>query len=304
MSGMKISNMNKIIKLGILSLMVSVVGSSCIKSVSTGTDFSSLKPTVLIADGGIANFSSTALLFPPTDATDTTSFFVNYASTTTAPQDEVISIAIDDAALAAYNALGGPQYAKFPDSIYSFTTTSVTVPKGANYSSAVPLAMFPSKIDLTQNYMLPISIKTAPAGSTIAANYTTIYYHLIGNPIAGVYKWDWTRWNNATGTGAPTASSFVGHTTVLAPIDATTVTVAAGYYIGPRYIITFTNNNGVLSNFQVSFNPTDIATMTAAGVNITNGPNIIIADPINGVYQFQFNAQTPADRYLVDKYYK
>ena len=80
-------------------------------------------------------------------------------------QDEVITIAIDDAALAAYNALGGTQYENFPDSIYSFTTTSVTIPKGANYSAGVPLIMFPSKINLLKNYMLPISITTAPAGS-------------------------------------------------------------------------------------------------------------------------------------------
>ena len=67
---------------------------SCIKSLSTGTDFSGLKPTVLIPDGGMANFSSNALLFPPTDAVDTTHFFLNYALTTTAPQDEVIAIEI------------------------------------------------------------------------------------------------------------------------------------------------------------------------------------------------------------------
>ena len=41
-----------------------------------------------------------------------------------------------------------------------------------------------------KNYMLPISITTAPAGSTISTNFKTIYYHLIGNPIAGLYNWE------------------------------------------------------------------------------------------------------------------
>lgn len=301
---MKRNNINGIIKLGIFSLMVSIVGSSCLKSVSGNTDFSSLKPQVIIPEGGIANFGLDALLYPPTDVSDTTFFHVNYAATDVAPKDEVITLAVDTKALDAYNALGGDKFALFPDSIFSFTSTTVTIKKGNNYSDLIPLIVYPGKIDLTKNYMLPISITTAPAGSTISGNYTTIYYHLIGNPIAGVYKWDWTRWNNATGTGAPTGSSFTGRSTILAPIDATTVTVAAGYYIGPRYIITFTNTNGVLSNFQVSFNSADLATMSAAGVNITNGPNILVADPVKGIFQFQFNAQTPKDRYLIDKYYK
>jgi Domain of unknown function (DUF1735) len=300
MSGMKINNMNRIIKLGILSLTVAVFGSSCIKSVTTGTDFSSLKPTVLIPDGGMANFSSNALLFPPTDASDTAHFFVNYASTTTAPQDEVIPIGIDDAALAAYNALGGSQYAKFPDSIYSFTATSATVPKGANYSSAVQLTMYPDKIDLTQNYMLPISIKTAPAGSTIASNYTTIYYHLIGNPIAGPYNQEWIRYNNQAGTGVPAYDQTFGG--LFAPIDGTTINATSGS-AGLVYVLTFTNTAGVLSNFQVSFDPGSVA---ASGVTITGGPTVILADPIGGNYTFNFtyNNSAGAARNITDKFTK
>ncbi len=306
LSGMKKNIYSRIFKIGLLFLMVVIVGSSCVKSRPGETTFNGLGPTVLIPEGGMQNFSSDAILFPPTDPVDTTWFHLNYAATNVAPVDEVITIAIDPQALANFNAQGGAQYAIFPDSIFSFPTTTVTVKAGQSYSDAVPLIMFPSKINLLDNYMLPISITAAPAGSTISSNFQTIYYHLIGNPIAGIYSWDWTRWNNATGTGAPTGTSFVGQSTVLAPIDATDVTVPSGYYIQPRYIISFTNNGGVLSNFAVSFNPADIAAMAANGVTVIAGPNILIADPINGVYQFQYVVASPgpANRYIIDKFYK
>jgi hypothetical protein len=301
--GMKRNKLNKILGLVLLGFLVTIVGTSCVKSVSGRTDFENLAPTVLIPEGGIANFSSDAILFPPTDDTDTATFHVNYAATSVAPEDEVITLAIDDQALADFNALGGGQYAKFPDSIYSFTTTTVTVPKGANYSANIPLIMFPSKINLLNNYMLAISISVAPKGSTISSNYKTIYWHLIGNPIAGLYTWNWTRWNNTSPTG-PTSGGGTNLTAVFAPDDATTVEVPSGYYIGPRYVITFTNTGGVLSNFQVAFNSDDIATMKAGGVSITSGPNIITADPITGTYEFQYQAATPNPRYVTDTYIK
>ena len=302
---MKRNNLISIFKTGLLSMLVAVISQSCVKSVSGRTDFENLAPTTLISDGGMANFSANAILFPPTDAIDTALFHVEYASTSTAPQDEVITIGIDLDALAAYNAQGGDQYAVFPDSIYSFTTTSVTVKKGNNYTDGIPLIMYPSKIDLLQNYMLPISIKTTPAGSTISSNYKTIFWHLVGNPIAGIYSWDWTRWNNADGSGAPTGSSFVGQSTVLAPDNGTTVEVPSGYYNGPRYVITFTNNAGVLSNFAVTLNPADLTTWPSVGISLTSGPNIIKADPVNGIYEFQYSVSSGGNpRYLIDKYYK
>jgi hypothetical protein len=295
---MKRNNLISIFKIGLLPMLVAVIGQSCVKSVSGRTDFENLKPTVLISDGGIANFKANALLFPPTDAADTTYFHLEYASTSTAPQDEVITIAIDQAALDAYNAQGGNQYAIFPDSIYSFTTTSVTIPKGNNYSVGIPLIVFPDKINLLDNYMLPISIKTAPAGSTISSNYTTIYYHLIGNPIAGLYSQEWIRYNMAVASGTPDFDQDLSPG-VFAPLDGTTVSIASG--TGVNYILTFTNTGGVLSNFQVSMDP---ASVTVANITITGGPTIIKADPTTKTYQFNFtyNNSKGAARNITDKF--
>src|SRR4030095_2390938 len=137
-----------------------------------------------------ANFKAAALLPDPTADFDTVYFHLNYAATDVAPTDIEITIGIDQDALAAYNALGGNQFEIFPDSIYCFTTTTFTIPKGANYSADIPLAIFPTQINLLNNYMLPISIKAAPAGTTISPNVKPIYYPLIGNPIAGLYNWE------------------------------------------------------------------------------------------------------------------
>ena len=66
-------------------------------------------------------------------------------------------------------------------------------------------------------------------------------------------------------------------------------------------MISFTNNGGVLSDFSVKMNEDDIATMKAAGVVVTDGPNIIKADPTTGEYIFQYKTLT---RYVIDRYYK
>jgi hypothetical protein len=301
---MKRNNINRIFKLGIFTLALAIIDSSCVKSRDGRTDFENLKPTVLISEGGLQNFGIDAILFPPTDDADTTYFHLNYAATDVAPSDQVVTIAIDDAAIDAYNSANGTDYAKFPDSIYSFTTTTVTIPKGANYSSGVPLIMFPSKINLLKDYMLPISITAGPAGATVSTNFKTIYYHLIGNPIAGIYNWDWTRWNNSTPTG-PTSGGAVGGSAVLAPISGTQVEVPSGYYIGPRYEITFTDSSGVLTNFAATFNTDDIATMKGGGVTISSGPTFDSVNVAAGYYVIHYTASTGSGpRYVIDKFYK
>ena len=284
-------------------LLLSVLSfSSCVKSRTGETDFSGLKPVVLIPEGGLAAFSSQALTFPGTDVTDTASFYVNYAATNVAPADEAITIAIDPTALATYNSSSSIQYQLFPDSIFSFTTTTVTVKKGDNYTSAIPLAVFPIKIDPTKNYMLPISIKAVPAGATVSTNFGTIYYHLIGNPIAGAYNQEWIRYNTATQTGSP-AYDQTG-SAVFAPDNPTQIEVASGTS-GITYVLSFTNTAGVLSNFQVSFPASGPGSAANAGITITGGPTIVTADPINKKYQFNFTYTNSlgAPRNITDKFY-
>lgn len=289
--------------IGVAALLLA----SCVKNRSGETSFSSIKPVVQIPEGGMANFGNSALTFPGSDATDTTWFRVNYAATNVAAKDVIVTLGYDANALAAINSSLGPssQYSKFPDSTYSFTTTTVSIKAGQNYSVPVPFIVHPAKIDPTQSYLFPISI-TAGGGATISGDFGTIYYHVIGNPIAGSYSWDWTRWNNNTGTGTPTTSSFTGGTAVFSPDNPTQVEVASGYYLGARYVITFTNSGTSLSNFQVTLNSDDVKNqLTANGITVTEGPTILTADPVNHVYKFHYSVfNGSAYRYLIDKYYR
>ncbi len=280
---MKRNNYNMIFKLGLLFSLVIIAGTSCIKSRPGATDFTGLQPFVLIPEGGLQNFGSEAILASADP--DTSFFHLNYASVNVAPSDETIGFAFDPTALAEYNAtVTNPldTFAVFPDSIFSFTPTSGVVPKGASYSDGIPFVIFPSKIDPTKNYMYPITITTAPTGSTISSNFKTIYYHLIGNPIAGNYNDLWQRWNTPNVPPNPPSVTSSGPSS-FAPMDGTTVTTAPDG-TGAIYIITFDNNAGVLSNFQVALDPASVA-----GITVTSGPTIVQANPATGTYEFTFN---------------
>jgi hypothetical protein len=301
---MKRINKYKLLTRGAGLFIMAFLLNSCLKTRSGETNFSGLQPVVLIPEGGLAAFSSQALTFPGGDAVDTAWFHVNYAATNVAPANETISLAIDPTALQNYNSTSTTQYLPFPDSIFSFNTTSVTVPKGDNFSTAIPLVVYPDKIDPTQSYMLAISIKGGPTGSTISGNFGTIYYHVIGNPIAGTYNWRWRRWNAADSSGAPNNDIQEGPVT-FAPDNPTTIEVGSGYYNGPRYVVSFTNNGGVLSNFTASLNPADLTTWPGVGISLTSGPTVMLADPVHGVYQFTYTVSSGGNpRTLIDTYTK
>lgn len=189
-------------------IVVSSIGllSSCVKNRNTGApDFTQISPIVQIVNdaggagtrAGLDGFSNAALLFDGGDVSDTAYFRVNYAATNPAGSDVTITLGFDAAALAAYNAAypnPANPYTKFPDSIYKFTQTSVVVKAGQNYSDLIKLTVYPNKVDPSKNFMFPISI-TATSSGTISGNFGTIYYHFIGNPLAGPYQDFGVRWS-------------------------------------------------------------------------------------------------------------
>lgn len=293
----------------IAGLFMAACFSSCVKDRNDlNTDFSKLEAlmeirTPVVNQSGLLNFAAATLFF--SGDPDTVSFYVNLASVNTLNRDITVNVDIDNAALEKYNASNsaGDPYELFPDSTFSFTQKQVTVKAGSRVAM-VSVIYYPSKIDPSKNYMLPVSIKDA-SGINISANFSTIYYHVIGNPLAGNYFWDFTRWNNNDGSGAPSSLSFTGEQTTFVPDNATTIQVQSGYYIGPRYVLSFTNGGGTLSNFSVKFNEEDIATMTSGGVTIVNGPNIVQADPVGKRFKLQFIASTSSGfRYITDEYYQ
>ena len=284
----------------IIVLIVSLTG--CLKDTPTN-DFGTVKPILELPYSGFEYIGQDALNFS-SDPQDI-SFTVNLASVYPMSTDLNYTVKIDDAALASYNATLAPaaRYQKFPDSTFKFTKKTGVIKAGKRLDT-VHITFYPSKIDPGTNYLLPVSLVDA-SGVTISGNFGTHYYHVIGNPLAGVYNHDYTRYNRATPTGSIHGSSYSGATSKFIPDDATTIEVESGYVFADRYVITFDNNGGVLSNFKVKLNPDDVITMANGGVTVTKDPVFTIIDPINKIFQIEYQVFNGSNfRYLVDKYYK
>lgn len=261
---------------------------------------SSINPTKNGPSSGLDYFNQATLPYIGSDTTFDVTFDVNITGEYPPTKDITVNLAVDDAKRVAYNAKLDPanQFLPAADSNYSFAVKTAVIKAGTRLAKFT-VTFYPQTLDPIKSYMLPITLTDA-SGLTISGNLSTIYLHIIGNPLAGVYNWDFTRWSNATQTGPPDGNSFTDVNTFV-PDNSTQIEVSSGYYIGPHYVLTFTNTGGVLSNFKVILNAKDVATMADGGVIIANGPNILKADPVKGEFIFQY---TTATRYVIDRYYK
>jgi hypothetical protein len=272
--------------------------SSCVKDRNpSATDFSGLKDHVTLVGGGLTNFSSNNIRF----SGDTASYkiIVDLASVNLPTNPVNVTLAVDPSLVTAYNTASGTSFLPLPSDAYKIANTSLTIPAGQQYATTT-VDVYKDKVDPAKSYLLTVSIKDA-SGKLLTSNLNTIYFNIIGNVIAGDYKWDFTRWSQPSNAGSPDGTSFTGRTATFVADNGNQVEVPSGYYIGPRYVISFTNNAGVLSDFSVKLNDDDVATMKAGGVIVTDGPNIIKADPTTGEYIFQYKTLT---RYVIDRYYK
>ncbi len=235
---------------------------------------------------GLEYFGGGAITFPASDAVDTISFMANVASTSPLGKDLTVTIAIDPTVITTYNSNNTIQFVQLPDSDFTVINTTAKVAAGSRLAT-YQLVVFPSKIDPTQNYMLPIVIKDAQ-GYTISGNFSTIYFHTIGNPLAGLYdNVSSTRYNytgNITYTYPGAYPAWVStldlspyYPKLVSPIDPTTIAVPYSNLGGSGYdlIVTFdpvtlaitgvtpnaTMNAGV-SNFLVYYSNYDPVTKT------------------------------------------
>jgi len=133
-------------------------------------------------------------------------------------------------------------------------------------------------------------------------------------PPYGPYFWDFKNWSAEDSTSVPlNASSFFGRPIDFTPLDSSSnpmlIQVPSGLYIPPRYELTFTNSGGVYTLISVAFNADDLSTLASAGIDITDGPNILMADSENQTFELQYTARTIVFSsytyaYIVDKYYR
>lgn len=298
-----------------LSVMSSLTG--CLKD-KPNTDFSDISPIIEISNAsnnsvaqapsaGYAYFPAATLFLTGLTGPDTISFTVNVASNYPLKKDLNYTVAVDEAALADLNAntttnSKGIQYQLFAADQAVLTRTTGVIEAGTRLDT-INVIFYPEKIDPTVSYAFPISIKSADPGVTISGNLGTLFFHQIGNPISGVYTRHFLRYPQATATGDPDTDNETSQTFI--PDDALTVEVYSGYYTGKvRYVISFTNTNGVLSDFQVVLNDADVASeLTANSIAVTTPAHVIKADPATNDYIFSYSVQgSSGSRTMVEEF--
>lgn len=160
-----------------LMTLIMCIFSACLKD-TPAVDFSTVGTIIEILPvngGGLENFTAAELNFQPTDDTYNADIVLNIASPERLSKNLTITMEVDDALRSAYNSANQDQYDAFPDSTFSFPVNSGTIAAGQRLDT-LHVYFYPSKIDITKNYMLPVSIKDAQ-GETISGNFGSIYFH-------------------------------------------------------------------------------------------------------------------------------
>ncbi len=283
----KISSFFKILIPGLLF-------SACIKNADNFTDFSTTKPVlemktaVIVANGsadyvniaGLPNFGNAGLsAIPNYFPNDSISFLVNLASNEPLSKDLTLKVGVNPDLIATYNVSSTLQFELMPDSLYSWTgDQTVTIPAGERTVMVNGLSFNYDKFDPTKNYMLPIGVLDGD-GITVSANMGAIYFHTIGNPMAGNYDHSWYRWNDAPDTTGPPNSTVSEHVTVaVPPIDATTLDLPEGYLTAnslPGVSMAFTNTAGVISDPYTFIGKSLQSALDGGGFTVATAPVLV-----------------------------
>jgi hypothetical protein len=178
-------------------------------------------------NSGFQYFSGGALILDPSLDEDTLNYTVNLGGASAASKDIPVTVALKKSAILDNYSSDSLKYELMPDSIYKILNTTTTIKAGARVAP-FQIKMYPSKIDFSKNYMLPVEITDA-SGTTISSNYNIIYFHIIGNPMTGGYS--------ATGYFYHPSSprSFTNRARTLTAVNASTLTTELGDLGGSGY---------------------------------------------------------------------
>jgi hypothetical protein len=153
--------------------------SSCLKD-SPAVDFTTVGTIIEILPvngGGLESFSTAELNLSSSEETVSADIVLNIASPSPLKKNLTITLSVNDALRVQYNSKNEDQYEAMPDSVFSFPITSTTIPAGQRLDT-LKVYFYPSKLDITKNYMLPVSITDAQ-GETISGNFGSIYFHTL-----------------------------------------------------------------------------------------------------------------------------
>lgn len=268
------------------ALVAGLFYTGCVKDRNVGPDFSNTGSVLELRTpvsniAGLAYFGNAVIGTLP----DTTQFYVNLASAYPIDQDIDVTIGVDAARVDAYNAdpNNANKYQLLPDSLYTLLKTSGTIKSGQRIDS-FQVAFYKDKIDPTINYMLPIAILDGD-GVLVSQNQGVIWFHAIGNPLAGFYNQSFYRWNDVPDTtGPPNSTVFENVPVAVNPENATTLFFPESYLdinLLGGVSLSFTNTAGVITDPKVFLNAETTKALADVGFLILNGP-ILLSYEIKG----------------------
>lgn len=282
-------------KKNIIGLWVAILAvsmTSCLDDSKYAIDPSSTNNVIEFYDPSVPS-SPLGAIYPVWTATTeivtdfTFSQTINYAGPNDNDKDISLTLAVDQTALDAYNKqmvdeLHGGTYTMMPSDYFTFTTTSVTIPKGQRKVD-ISITVHPNKFDLTKTFALPIRIVSASTGILSAHYSVAILAVVVKNKYDGVYSilgGSITR-NSASGPDPVLGGTYVaGLTITLATVNGNTNAFpdvpplwkdgsGVGGIAGTKLTInestngvTVTSGNATLKNTPATINSYDPATKT------------------------------------------
>ncbi|HEV3224412.1 MAG TPA: DUF1735 domain-containing protein [Puia sp.] len=185
MKKMKMINKIKTISCSIGLLVVFVSLPSCLKNGAYYVDFSSVGASVDLPLAASTSNGITAFAYPPTVTSVTLPIAINVASPSLPTKATNVTIALDTAGLSAYNTANGTNYLPLPDSVFTISSMTVTIPAGKRLDTTITATINLAALDLSNAYVLPITI--ASASLPIEQWNHLFYYIAVKNQWDGKY---------------------------------------------------------------------------------------------------------------------
>jgi len=293
---------NYIFKISVV--LLGLIWTSCLDDSRYALDPSTSNNIIEFLDASVPTNPSGAIYPVYTNTTEIVPEFVlqlpvSFSGPNGNSQDIQLTLAVDPAALEAYNKqmdeeLGGSTYTMMPNNYYSFTNTTVTIPKGQTKAS-VSLSVFPDQFDLTKNFAVPIRIVSASAGILSAHFSVAVIAVVVKNEYDGVYDiidGSITR-NSGSGPDPVLGGDYVdGLTMELATINGNTVGFAPLWKEG--------SGIGGVAGTQMVINGTAIVISATGNATMKNTPATINEyDPATRTFTMNFDWGTAPNTRII-----
>jgi uncharacterized protein DUF1735 len=134
--------------------------SSCLKNGAYYTDFASVQGSVDLPLAATNNNGVVAFSYDASITSTAIPVYVDVASPSSPTSATTATLSLDTAYLNSYNTNNGTSYELLPDSVYTTSGWSLTIPAGKRLDSMLITFDF-TKLDLSGSYILPITISQA-----------------------------------------------------------------------------------------------------------------------------------------------